>query len=458
MAFRFLIYSEGTLDDILATPLSTYGDLVESDGSQKPTDYDLLVFDGRTVAPEALAKQGPKLQAQLEADRPFLIYRPTPAHKAGLAEAGVIHHYIEEGSFALYVEPQRDASGALRIGLAEHFGVAAEGKVERTLATLRRDATVASEKTEEFDIETEETPDVLELAPFIERIRHSVHRLSAGQSIEADTAATGLPPKDVPKELWDRTPINVYQAIHPQGAKADGYRPPQGKLTLEALVSLGIFYDDRTYNEPIQWLHLKHEGHLTAHMVADTRDHRGWSNASLNVQGEDISSASLIANQSSPNNVNRQRQYTSRSSFTVGVKADPKGLWPSLSYSIGSSETATIRDWKIAQSTPNSWLFDQQVPYDGDARGFPHGAAGEHGVSELPEISKGTLAFDTQTVWVHLPADRKEKSVNYSYQVTSRFTWSERTGKDWKAWNWSYWAVPSRTFKVRFGKAWPVKK
>jgi len=161
--------------------------------------------------------------------------------------------------------------------------------------------------------------------------------------------------------------------------------------------------------------------------------------------GHDHRATRLVSNQSSPNNVNNQTQYTSSSQFSVGLEAGTDGLTRSTSYNIGSSETQTINDWYIEQLTPNEWLFAQQQPFDGTTKTW-------HSPDQsFPAISRSTLAFNAVTVWVQTPASDAQLQSSLEYVFGGQFLYA--TTNSGTCWNWD-WVIRAGFF-VNFQRAFP---
>jgi len=453
---RFLIYRQGKLEEVFSEHLLRHGELVDHDGSQKPQDFELLVLDGNTLTPDELARHTADIRAALEGNRPVLVLKPTLAHKLVLAKAKILRHYMQDGSLALLIEPRRDKANKLRVGLAEQLPNAT-GRLTRATAHQRRDGTVREGPVDEFLIG--ESP-ITEagLSRFIQRVKKVVAAGASGQVLalgDSDSSPSS-PPSNIPAGLYDVTPITLYQLYSPTGGTFSGYTTPQGSITLEGLVTIGVYYDNTSYNTAVQWLIIEHSGlYYTSGLQANDTQHIGWSIGALQIAGQSISSSTLVTRQSSPNNVVNQTSYTSSTQFTVGVSAGTDGLSANASYSIGSSQTSTVADWSIVQNAPNNWTFAQASPYNGLSSGFPSGAAGSSGVVGLPAISSGSLAYCTQTVWVQNPASQQNINVSYTYTLGTWFIYEYETGKGWHAHSWHGYPSYNPTYTIDFSAAWP---
>lgn len=454
---RLLVYSSGPLDDLFAAPLSAAGEVDTFDGSQKAEKYDLLVLDAGSLSAADFESGATSAKGALDANTPVLVLSPTDQHKTVLAAAGALRHYPNGDSVALLIEPRRDASGTLRFALAEQYAPnAGVGRLTRTEGGGRRKNDDAEEDV--FVVPGRPAPTLTEMERFIERVRGSVAALQSGP-IEAGVGdGPNNPPTNIPAGLYDVTPVDFYYPMTTSGQlPKSGYTPPAGSLTLEGTAYIGVYYDNLSFHSPVQWLAIQHSGlFYTARLEANDPRHIGWSIAMLKIDGDAISNDSLTTRQSSPNNVNNQTTYRSDTSFTVGVSAGTNGLGTNVSYTIGSSVSASISDWSILQSSPDVWQFAQATPYSGvPQNGLPAGAAGSNGVAGLPTISVGSFAFDAQTVWQHLPPTNGTRDVTYRFETNSCFTYSGQTGKSWNAFFWNFLQSFSRTYTINWAAAWP---
>ncbi|HYR29759.1 MAG TPA: hypothetical protein VEU30_14920 [Thermoanaerobaculia bacterium] len=458
---RLLVCSGGPLIDLFAAPLSAAGEVETFDGSQKAETYDLLVLDAGSLSAADFESGATSAKGALDANKPVLVLSPTDQHKSVLAAAGALRHYPNGDSVALLIEPRRDADGTLRFALAEQYAPdAGVGRLTRTEGSGGRGKNDEAEG-DVFVVPGRPAPTITEVERFIERVRGSVAALQSGP-IEAGTGnGPNNPPANIPASLFDVTPVNLFQPFTAGGGIKSGYTPPPGSLTFEATVYIGVYYDNISFNEPVQWLIIEHSGAFyTGPLEANDSTHIGWSIAMLRIDGQAISSHNLVNRQSAPHNVNNQTTYRNDTSFSVGVAAGTSGLDTTVTYTILSSVSSAISDWSIKQSEPNVWQFAQATPYDGaQTTGLPTaptGAAGPGGVVGLPAISVGSLAFNTQTVWQHLPATDSSQQVSYDFETYSRFTFSDKTGKSWHAWSWLFTYPFSKTHTINWAAAWPT--
>jgi hypothetical protein len=450
---RFLLYG-GPLEDLFSAALEPHGTLSTADGDRSAAEYDLLVLHSPTIPADRFGVAVAAARSALDADKPVLVLSPNVATKAALAAQGALTSYPQGSSVALLIEPRRHASGQLSVVLSEQYAPNQLG------GTLTR--TLGGENVEEtvdvFPLDPPASPTIMDLEKFVARVRSAVVTgRSGGQRFSAGDGVN--PPGNIPAGLFSVTPVNLYYPVSPGGWTQQGYTCPTATLYFEGTVSIGVYYDNLSFNTPVQWLFVDHSGlYYTNGLVANDNTHIGWSIGYLQIQGEDISSPTITTKTSSPNNVNNQSQYTTGTSFTVGVSAGTDGLGVNASYTISSSVTQNISDWGILQNSPNWWVFWQQVPYDGRPPGgsFPSGAAGSDGVNQgLPTISQGSLAYETQTAWMQQPATNQNSSVFYSYYWNAFFTYSSETGKSWSAYCWYPNYGANQTYTIGWSAAWP---
>lgn len=465
MDYQWLLWGSEEFPDIIREPLSHYGEfIIENQWCNNLSAYMknkgmMLVINCSQDIESNFKSRSADIMKMLNDNHPILLLMPTKAIKNALVQSHILPCCIEDDSMALFIEPCRNANGELRIALAEQFSASGECELKRIQTVMDQGGKTLSEKSDTFTVKETGVLDSLSVDPFISRIRRTMHTLATGNSISFEDVQPNTPPSNVPSTLWINTPINVYEVTYPSGATKESFTPPTGQLTMEFLISVGIYYDNKKYgvDKPVQWVYIEHSGHIYTTMQRDDSSCRGWSIGEFTLSGDNISSSEFISNTSSPNNVSGSTTYTSQSSINVGLHAGTQGITGDIGYTIGSSETITIKDWKVVQQDTNSWDMYQNTPFAGNSEKFPDGCAGYDGVNSLPDISKSTLAFNTQTTWIHNPASANGmKNIAYSYSLKSYFTWCDsHSSTKWHAWNWWWNANRSRTLILDFSKAYP---
>jgi hypothetical protein len=456
--YQFLVYSKNGLDNITKELLAHNGKLIAGKASPNGTPYDLLVLDGRSATPDDMKGFSKYALEALNVNKPVLVVGATGANKKILRENGAMGTYVQEDSAALLIEPRKDAAGNLKFSHAEQFfGDNSNAKLVRCSAAVK-----GGKVDPAGGVELALAPFVpvaKDYAPFIKRVRKTVETLSSGLQLDAsDDSTPSNPPATIPAGLYDVTPNTMYWAWNCSGTAQDGYTPPNGSIYIEGLATVGVYYDNTSFNTPVQWLLIEHSGlYYTAGLEENNDSELGWSVGEFSINGQNISSSTMVSKQSSPNNVNNQTSFTSSSEFTVGVSAGTDGLSGNASYSIGSSQTSTISDWSIVQSDPNTWDFYQTVPYIGQAayiqqNGFPSGARTScNDPVPLPSISTGSLAFCSQSVYTQLPAAQNTMSVPYTFGTNSLFLYCSGG----YGYMWLYFPSFGQTYAVDFSDAWP---
>ena len=98
---------------------------------------------------------------------------------------------------------------------------------------------------------------------------------------------------------------------------------------MSGTAEVGIYYDNLTYSNPVQWTLVGNQGNYSAGIVQNNGSGIGWSIGGFEIQGPGLGSSTagnFSLYQSSPQSVSGQTNYTSSVSFTVGVEAGTDGL------------------------------------------------------------------------------------------------------------------------------------
>ena len=297
MVYNWLLYSKTELTDLFKLPLGQQGKFNSVNENVVHVEHDLLICDCQSYPVNEFAALIIDLKKMLNVNRPVLLINPTIAHKQELIRTSVIPACILGNSLALFIEPRRDKQGDLKIALAEHFGACSDGYVERSLTSLDAKGKTTRNKIDKFSVSKQVELTINDVLPFINRMRHGIHMLSAGKVIRAtanEDEVPNTPPSNLPDQLWTNTPINIYQTINPCGSSGDsGFTPPTGNITLQALVSVGAYYDNKKYSNPVQWLYIEHSGHLTTVMKVNNIDQRVSSLGLLSIDGDNIRTAQM---------------------------------------------------------------------------------------------------------------------------------------------------------------------
>lgn len=461
--YLFLIYSKVGIKDIAFEELTANGKIIQGSGSQKVRDHDILVLDGHSHLSEELKDLAKHAKEALDCNIPVLLLNSTKAHKKVLAAMGVLGTYIEEDSVALFIEPRYDEGGNRRIALVEQF-FPKSGQVKLTRISAQFDSRSNKEIFgEPVELEVAEfIPSILDYEKFLNRVKSTVESLSSGMKLSLSSVpdfSFSSVPSNIPPGLYDITPITLY-AVQPwKGPSNKGYTPPTSNTTVQALVTIGIYYDNLSFNQPVQWLVMEHNGSCTTGgMAVNNTTNCGWSLGAFTINGQSISSSTIVNKQSSPTNVNGQTSYTTGTDFSVGLAAGTDGLTGNANYTVSSSQTENIDDWQVVQNNPHYWVFSQVSPYNGvptKPLTFPQGALGSGGVTPLPPISTGGLSFDTQSVWIQSPAAQNSIWVAYTYTTNAWFAHARATGKNWTGTVWGGYWNEFLTFTINFAAAWP---
>lgn len=468
MGYNFILCGTEKPDDIIDAAFSMHGGfqrLAECKADLTSENLlaaknNLLIIDCQGYdTGEAYGDIIGTIKNVLENDQPILLYKPESFHKKMLMEADILAVCIENPALACCLIPQRDEEGNLYIKTLEYCGIMdTEAVCQRDLMRMDAGDEFSIVKSDEFQIKPGGNLTISELEPFINTIRESMHVLKKEGRI-AYTALENQPPGNIPKTLWFKDPINLYVTCRPVGSSGEsGFTPPTGSIVLEMGIDVGAYYDNANYSTPVQMINIVSKGHTTVTMCDNNADKRGWSLSAVEIDGTNISSSEVVSVASSPNNVSNQVQYTAGNEFSVGVEAGTEDMAASASYTISNSITKNILEWDIVQKDPNTWVFKQRIPYDGTTLDFPKGAAGNDGVTDLPEISKTSLYLDTNTLWRKTPASKSTLSLQYAFKIFARYTWADKhDSTSYHAWSWYYRQTDYKYISVNLGRAYPTK-
>jgi hypothetical protein len=221
---------------------------------------------------------------------------------------------------------------------------------------------------------------------------------------------------------------------------------------------MGIYYDNLTYTNPVQWTIVGNQGNYSSDIVQNDGDGLCWSIGGFKILGPGLASqGDFSLYQSSPQSVSGQTTYTSSTSFTVGVSAGTDGLGSNASYTQTNGVSYSLNDWEITLTNDDSWNFYQQNPYNGESQSFPNGAESSGNPAALPAISTSALSFAAQTVWLALQPLQTTMPITFTYQVYPTCIIFSNTGLFWKAKFYYYTSYDfSQTYNLDFGPANPT--
>lgn len=460
--FKFLVYKKAPIGGIIFEEIERSATLVDFiDFEGELIDYEMIVLDGNSVSSEDISEQLSLLRKALEQNLALLLLNGTPDHKQALS--GITGFYDESCSPAWFIAPMRDSFDRLSFKTSELFNpLGIKGEIaERRDFSRSRDGVITEDEVVELTFSNEPEAE-LESSDLIEFTAKVVDTLKRLRSEGALRAPFNDPPDGAPflRSIYE---IDQPVKIAAKTPSSEGF-PPEGTHRFNGSAIIGVFFDNVNFNEqPIQWVSIQLLGNYNTDLPKNNKTQRGWQLGGLNIIGPNFDD--LIVNQSSPNNVAGELNYTSSTEFSVGLKAGKDGVEIDGSYTQGNSTTRTIKEWEVAQLSPDSWRFFQRLPYNAATRLDEQDEARElftkDGVPDVfPNISKTSLDVNTQTVWVANPPLQTERTFKYTFSRWANFFWVFNPGSSSKGSRWSWGGengsfITTRSLKIDFRRALP---
>jgi hypothetical protein len=264
--------------------------------------------------------------------------------------------------------------------------------------------------------------------------------------------ATGNPPPGCP--YW-AAPYKLYASLGVGGGSSSA---PAATQTVSGTASMGIYYDNLTYTNPVQWTIIGNQGNYSSDLVENDGSGLIWTIGGFKILGPGLATqGDFSLYQSSPQSVSGQTTYTSSTSFTVGVSAGTDGLGSNASYTQTNGVSYSLNDWEITLTNDDSWNFYQQTPYNGESQSFQNNAVSGGHPASLPAISTSALSFAAQTVWLALQPLQTTMPITFTYQVYPTGIIFSNTGLIWNAKFYYYSSYDfSQTYNLDFGPANPT--
>lgn len=178
---------------------------------------------------------------------------------------------------------------------------------------------------------------------------------------------------------------------------------------------------------------------------------RGYFQSNVNVYMKpDNNNLKVLS--SEPKNINNQTQYTTGSSFTVGVDISQNpGFSPS--YSISESKTTTISDFSIINNSSGiigEWNFNLNMLENSIWDMFSSSFMRKGKVRTLPELALKNLQAITECVWYSDNSFKASVGIQLGHRVDHYHCWV--TG-DWASYTNHYhhvWKYTNTNIKVDF--------
>jgi hypothetical protein len=431
--------------------LAQAGEIVAADGSQDPKGFHMVVVDGASTRPAEMSKIVPQLSAALDSNVPVMFLEPTEEHKKSLSSK--VHGWSSGASAACFIYPIQDQHGRRFYGVHEQFAPRRPDVPLMVVESHRgpNGKRVASEPVEIASSAGGPPPALAaeHVAEFVGDVTKVLRELR--QKGTVDVIST--PPQDCP--FW-ANPYKIYQPIA-VGATGVG----SGSQTVSGTAQVGIYYDNLTYSNPVQWTLVSNQGNYSSDIIENDSSGLGWTVGGFEINGPGLGASTqgdFSLFQSSPQSVSGQTNYSSTTSFTVGVAAGTDGLSANASYTESSNFNFALNDWEITLTGDDSWNFYQQVPYSGEWQGpsFPSGAVSGGSPAALPSISTSSLSFATQTVWLVMNPLQSTMPITFNYQCFPTYltTPSGKNATD-TFYYYSAWTF-SATYNLDFGPANPT--
>ncbi len=449
---RFLSYQKGTPNSLVYQRLAAAGEIVAADGSQDPKDFRMVLVDCAGTAVDATGDLVSQLSAALDANVPVMFLNPQEEDKKSLADK--VKGWSSGSSAACLIVPVQDENGRRLYSVTEQLAPRpVDAQMMVVEAYSDSDGNVVVSEPSQVDGST--TGATLELTPedieeFSADVEKTLEQLGHGPIVLASTT----PPSGCP---YSATPYKIYASLGVGGGSSSA---PAATQTVSGTASMGIYYDDLSYSNPVQWTIIGNQGNYSSDIIQNDDSGLGWTIGGFKILGPGLAGSSqgdFSLYQSSPQSVSGQTTYTSSTSFTVGVSAGTDGLGSNASYSQTNAVSYNLNDWEITLTNDDSWNFYQQTPYNGESQGFPDGAESGGNPAALPSISTSALSFAAQTVWLALQPLQSTMPITFTYQVYPTCIIFSNINVNWHAKFYYYGSYTfSQTYNLYFAPANPT--
>ncbi len=331
--------------EVLKTKLT----MTVSNGSQKATDFDLVILDGDSFTAGQLRE-----------------------------EEELVHSAIRDGVWVLGLDLTEDHK---QDGLGQFLGAGTPEKSFAYLVRLTRSPNGHPRSTY-IDFRDEQA----DAARQAQRIVSYV----GGKELQAQQP-NDQEPTDPPKGalMWEHHAVQPWDIKLPQNRNPDkGGLPSQtASWTQSYYIRLYLANDSNNPTGTSQWIAIEQKGEANPGALAinytdcTTQEPRceglfapapsyeiAWPQTLFTPQAS-ISGNLFALNNSQPQNKNNESSVTTSSSFSISVN---QALSTTGGYTYSTSSTRTISDWKVendsnpaATNPAASWRFGSANPYDG---------------------------------------------------------------------------------------------
>ena len=443
---RFLSYPKTAPDSLVSRRLAETGEFVAADGSQDPKDFQMVVVDCASTVASAMDGIVPQLEAALDANVPVLLLDPQEEHKKSLSSK--VHGWSSGSSVACFICPVQNEDGRRIYSVTEQIAPTVNATLMMVEASANSDGQVVVSDPVEVATSAAAVLQPADVEAFAADVSGTLDDLRQHGVI----LATGNPPPGCP--YW-AAPYKLYASLGVGGGSSSA---PSAVQTVSGTASMGIYYDNLTYTNPVQWTIIGNQGTYSSDVVQNDGDALIWSIGGFKILGPGLATqGDFSLYQSSPQSVSGQTTYTSSTSFTVGVSAGTDGLGSNASYTQTNGVSYSLNDWEITLTNDDSWNFYQQVPYNGESQSFPDGAESGGNPASLPSISTSALSFAAQTVWLALQPLQTTMPITFTYQVYPTCIIFSNINVNWHATFYYYGSYDfSQTYNLDFGPANPT--
>ena len=376
-------------------------EMTVSDGSQKATDFDLVILDGDGFTAQ-----------QLKEDE-------------------LIHSAIRGGVWVLGLDLTEDHKGD---GLGQLLGAGTPEKSMAYLVQLTRSPNGHPSSTY-IDFRDEQADAVLQAQRIVAYVEDK--GLQAQQANDQE-------PSDPPKGalMWEHHVTQPWDVVLPRNNHPENpNRPIQtASWTQSYDIRLYLANDSDNPTGTSQWVAIEQKGEANSNQLAInytdcTVDNSCPDDPGINPNYEiawpqtlfipqaSISDNLFALNDSSPQNQNSASSVTTTSSFSIGVNQAQGGFG---TYTYSTSATRVISEWKVsndsnpaATNPTTSWRFGSADPYDGFNTKTGNGMIGgefgppppdeslfifedsrrDSNINQPNQLSAKNFAYATSSVW-----------------------------------------------------------
>lgn len=367
------------------------------DGSQKPEDFDVVVFDGDTHTPEAV-KAEPLFAQALRSGRWVLGLDVTEAHKTdGLGDFTL---GVSKGPSPAYAtRVQQDAAGRHTVDVFEYPHPDATEMVNEEEWSAPTASSVQSARKPQLDTDVFVTSLVSRLSTPTVTPAQASGDIPAGLIYATFNYAFPVPWTIPNTGRTGNSQTLTFTPTYTATVFLNNQNNPQGDFQY-VLVDTDVTANPTSGTG--NFANLK--GSTPSHQCqACAYDEVAWFQDSVTVDLSPAQDVTWVLEGTSPETVNGETDITTEVNFDIGYN-QVEGSGANFGYS--RAVTRTLSDWQVTNgsSDPNTgWYYRSQQPYDSDANPYcgkqqPIYASGCY--LNLPnELSRNTMQLHTQAVW-----------------------------------------------------------